>query len=68
MKETDTPINITAKCNLKCIFCARPGGNFEDSKEEIIKIIKRDLQDIKAAGIHAPKGKDHGIKDDHGQQ
>ncbi|MFA6285191.1 MAG: radical SAM protein, partial [Parcubacteria group bacterium] len=39
MKETDTPINITTKCNLKCIFCARPGGNFEDSKEEIIKII-----------------------------
>lgn len=39
MKATDTPINITTKCNLNCIFCSRPGTDFGDPKEEIPKII-----------------------------
>lgn len=50
MKKSDTPINITTKCNLNCIFCSRPGENFGDSKEKIPKMIKSQKNTIALEG------------------
>jgi len=51
MKQTDTPINITSKCNSNCIFCSRLiGEDFSDPKEKIPGRIKRQKETISLEG------------------
>jgi MoaA/NifB/PqqE/SkfB family radical SAM enzyme len=50
MKETDTPINITTKCNSDCIFCSRIGEVFGDPEEMIPGIIRSQKNTISFEG------------------